>query len=177
MSQPIVEVKHLTKRFVLSSRQYGFKNIVLHLPQYIHDRRNQNIFTALNDMTFSVERGERVGLVGHNGCGKTTLLSVIGGVYRDYEGEVHVRGGVSRHLCAATRGASEHVRDVRDVRHVFERHRLGGQQRRRDHRQGSILVARHAVRSRHGGSPFYQKFPHGGRLYLFPLAFARGVML
>ena len=98
MAQPIVEVKHLTKRFVLSSRQYGLKNILLHLPQYIRERRNRNIFTALNDLSFSVERGERVGLVGHNGCGKTTLLSVIGGVYRDYEGEVIVRGRVSMML-------------------------------------------------------------------------------
>ncbi len=95
---PIVEVRHLTKRFVLNSRQYGFKNIVLHLPQYIHDRRNRNIFTALNDISFSVRRGERVGLVGHNGCGKTTLLSVIGGVYRDFEGDVTVRGRVSMML-------------------------------------------------------------------------------
>ena len=98
MDQPIVEISHLTKSFVLSSRQYGLKNIILHLPQYIHDRRNRNIFTALNDMTFSVQRGERVGLIGHNGCGKTTLLSVIGGVYRDFEGEVAVRGRVSMML-------------------------------------------------------------------------------
>ncbi len=95
---PIVEVRHLTKRFVLSSRQYGLRNIVLHLPQYIHDRRNQTIFTALDDISFSVMRGERVGLVGPNGCGKTTLLSVIGGVYRDYEGDVIVRGRVSMML-------------------------------------------------------------------------------
>ena len=98
LAEPIVEVKHLTKHFELSSRQYGLKNILLHLPQYIHDRRKRNIFTALDDMTFSVRRGERVGLVGPNGCGKTTLLSVIGGVYRDFEGEVNVRGRVSMML-------------------------------------------------------------------------------
>ncbi len=98
MPQPIVEVRLLTKHFVLASRQYGLKNIILHLPQYIHDRRNRNIFTALDDLNFSVERGERIGLVGHNGCGKTTLLSIIGGVYRDYEGEVNVRGRVSMML-------------------------------------------------------------------------------
>ncbi len=96
--EPIVEVKHLTKRFILNARQYGLRNIILHLPQYIHDHRNRNIFTALKDMTFSVKRGERIGLVGHNGSGKTTLLSVIGGVYRDFEGEVHVRGRVSMML-------------------------------------------------------------------------------
>lgn len=98
MPLPIVEIKHLTKDFVLSMRQYGLKNIILHLPQYIHDRRNRTMFTALNDISFSVQRGERVGLVGHNGCGKTTLLSVIGGVYREYQGEVNVRGRVSMML-------------------------------------------------------------------------------
>ena len=97
-ADPIVEIKHLTKRFELSSRQYGLRNIILHLPQYIHDRRERNIFTALDDVTFSVSRGERVGLIGPNGCGKTTLLSVIGGVYRDFEGEVNVRGRVSMML-------------------------------------------------------------------------------
>ncbi len=96
--EPIVEIKHLSKRFELSSRQYGLRNILLHLPQYIHDRRQRNIFTALDDVSFSVNRGERVGLIGPNGCGKTTLLSVIGGVYRAFEGEVYVRGRVSMML-------------------------------------------------------------------------------
>lgn len=98
MAEPIVEINHLTKNFVLASRQYGLKNIILHLPQYIHDMRHRNVFTALDDVSFSVERGERIGLVGHNGCGKTTLLSIIGGVYRKYDGEVKVRGRVSMML-------------------------------------------------------------------------------
>lgn len=95
---PIIELHGLTKRFAIEQRHYGLKNILLHLPQYIHDRANLRWFTALDNVTFSVKRGERVGLIGHNGCGKTTLLSVIGGVYRRYQGEVHVRGRVSMML-------------------------------------------------------------------------------
>lgn len=95
---PIIELRGLTKRFAIEQRHYGLKNILLHLPQYIHDRANLRWFTALDNVTFSVKRGERVGLIGHNGCGKTTLLSVIGGVYRRYQGEVHVRGRVSMML-------------------------------------------------------------------------------
>ena len=95
---PIIEVKDLTMRFAIERRHYGLKNIVLHLPQYIHDRVNRAWFNALDGLSLSINRGERIGLIGHNGCGKTTLLSVIGGVYRRYLGEVTVRGRVSMML-------------------------------------------------------------------------------
>lgn len=95
---PIIELNALTMRFAVERRHYGLKNIVLHLPQYIRDRANRRWFTALDGLTLSIARGERVGLIGHNGCGKTTLLSVIGGVYRRYQGEVRVRGRVSMML-------------------------------------------------------------------------------
>lgn len=95
---PIIELNALTMRFAVERRHYGLKNIVLHLPQYIRDRADRAWFTALDGLTLSIGRGERVGLIGHNGCGKTTLLSVIGGVYRRYQGEVRVRGRVSMML-------------------------------------------------------------------------------
>ena len=98
MSEPIVELRDLTMQFAIERRHYGLKNIVLHLPQYIKDRANRTMFKALDNVSLSVNRGERVGLVGHNGCGKTTMLSVIGGVYRRYQGEVYVRGRVSMML-------------------------------------------------------------------------------
>ncbi len=98
IDQPIIEIKNLTKQFVLQRRHYGLKNIVLHLTQYIKDMRAAHVFTALDCINLSIRRGERVGLVGHNGCGKTTLLSVIGGVYRKYSGSVAVRGRVSMML-------------------------------------------------------------------------------
>ena len=98
MNEPIIEISHLTKTFSRERRRYGVKNILLHLPQYIHDRSNTRKHIALNDITLSIRRGEKIGLIGHNGCGKTTLLSVIGGVYKQYEGTVAVRGKVSMML-------------------------------------------------------------------------------
>ena len=98
MNEPIVELKDLSMQFRLERRHYGLKNMILHLPQYIKDRKNANIFTALDHVNLSFRRGERIGLVGHNGSGKTTMLSVIGGVYKRYKGEVTVRGRVSMML-------------------------------------------------------------------------------
>ncbi len=44
--------------------------------------------TALNDVTFHIDRGEILGLIGPNGAGKTTCFNVMTGVYRATEGEV-----------------------------------------------------------------------------------------
>ena len=98
MEEPIIELNNVTMRFKIQKRHYGFKNIILHLPQYVRDRRSATEFVALNHVNLKITRGERVGLVGHNGCGKTTTLSLIGNVYRRYEGEVKVRGRVSMML-------------------------------------------------------------------------------
>lgn len=98
MSEPIVELKNLSMQFCIETRHYGFKNIILHLPQYIKDRKNREMYTALDNINLSFEKGERVALVGHNGSGKTTMLSVIGGVYKRFQGELSVRGRVSMML-------------------------------------------------------------------------------
>jgi len=66
------------------------------LMQKSRDRQRSNgEFWALRHVSFRVERGETVGVIGRNGSGKSTLLRVIAGIYPPDEGEVIVRGGVS----------------------------------------------------------------------------------
>ncbi len=52
-------------------------------------------FWALRDISFSVEKGEVVSLVGPNGCGKSTLLQVISGILRPTAGRVVTRGRIA----------------------------------------------------------------------------------
>ncbi len=47
---------------------------------------------ALKDVTFSIKKGEYVGLIGQNGAGKSTISKVISGLYRKFEGEAKVMG-------------------------------------------------------------------------------------
>lgn len=61
-----------------------------------HNRqRSPGEFWALRHVSFAVERGETVGIIGRNGSGKSTLLRVIAGIYPPDEGEVSVGGEVS----------------------------------------------------------------------------------
>ncbi len=52
------------------------------------------VVRALNDITFDIKEGDRVGLVGHNGSGKTTLLRVLSGVYAPVSGLLSIKGRV-----------------------------------------------------------------------------------
>lgn len=98
MDDIIIDIRNLTKTFQMGYVQQGFKSMLLHLPAYIKNRMQSKTFTALDNINLSIKRGERVGLTGHNGCGKTTLLSIIGGVYKDYKGICDVRGRCSMML-------------------------------------------------------------------------------
>ena len=49
-------------------------------------------FWALRDISFDLRRGECLGLIGRNGCGKTTLLRLIAGIFPPDGGEIAIRG-------------------------------------------------------------------------------------
>ena len=51
-----------------------------------------NRFTALKDVTFSVESGEFVSIIGSSGCGKSTLLSILEGINSPTQGSILIDG-------------------------------------------------------------------------------------
>lgn len=57
--------------------------------------RNVTVVQALKNVSLEIRAGDRVGLMGHNGSGKTSLLRIMSGIYEPTSGEVHVRGRVS----------------------------------------------------------------------------------
>ncbi len=56
---------------------------------------NSVLVKALDNLTLSIEHGDRVGLIGHNGAGKSTLLRVLSGIYEPTDGHIRVDGKVS----------------------------------------------------------------------------------
>lgn len=55
----------------------------------------KNYFKALDNVSFEIKKGERVGVIGFNGAGKSTLLKVVAGVYTPTKGTAHINGKVA----------------------------------------------------------------------------------
>lgn len=90
--EPIIEVNHVTMRFRMANDRIN--SIKEYLVQFLKKRLKYSEFEALKDVSFTVERGEIVGLIGHNGAGKSTMLKIISGIMKPTEGNVVVRGNV-----------------------------------------------------------------------------------
>ncbi len=65
-------------------------------------KSNLSKITALNDISFSVKKGEVLGLIGLNGSGKSTLLRVIAGIYKPDKGTISINGVISQLLQLGT---------------------------------------------------------------------------
>ena len=59
------------------------------------DRDRRVMVEALSDVSFDLQHGDRIALVGHNGAGKTTLLRVLAGIYAPLQGRVSVDGRIA----------------------------------------------------------------------------------
>jgi ABC-type polysaccharide/polyol phosphate transport system ATPase subunit len=60
--------------------------------QLTHARNNLESLAVLRDISFSIERGEIVGIIGRNGCGKSTLLKLISNILSPTSGEITIKG-------------------------------------------------------------------------------------
>src|SRR4051812_1481113 len=85
----MIRAKELTKHFKVHKRPPGFGAAMKSLV-----RRKYELVKAVDGVSFTIERGERVGFLGPNGAGKTTTLKVLSGLLHPTSGEVEVAGHV-----------------------------------------------------------------------------------
>ncbi|ARK12921.1 ABC transporter ATP-binding protein [Fibrivirga algicola] len=100
---PILSVDQLAKKFSTSFRRslwYGVKDIARDLNPFglRHSRSGNDLrkteFWGLQDISFSLNRGEALAIVGDNGAGKSTLLKVLNGLIKPDVGRVRIQGRV-----------------------------------------------------------------------------------
>ncbi len=89
MDNPIISFKNVSKEYTLyKSDRERFKALFI-------KSKKAKINKALKDVSFEINAGESVGLIGDNGAGKSTILKHITGVAFPSSGEVHVGGKVA----------------------------------------------------------------------------------
>ena len=92
MRKPMIEADHVTMRFRMNNDK------ILSLKEFVttalRGKLNYREFTALDHVSFTVKKGETLGLIGRNGAGKSTMLKVISGILKPTEGSVTCHGNV-----------------------------------------------------------------------------------
>ena len=114
--EPIITVSHISKRYNITHQQGGYvmlrdvlMNIVRRPMRFLQTKAKAAVglasteeFWALKDISFTVNRGEVIGIIGSNGAGKSTLLKILSQITPPTEGEVILRGRVSSLLEVGT---------------------------------------------------------------------------
>jgi ABC-2 type transport system ATP-binding protein len=86
-----IEVEHVSKQFTMQYHR-TLKQMAVATARRLP---LQEKFLAVEDVSFTVEQGESVGLMGLNGSGKSTLLKLINGVMRPDQGAIRTRGRIA----------------------------------------------------------------------------------
>lgn len=119
MAKPVVKIENLSKRYFIATEQGAAYNTLVDTissqfrswkQALFHPTSTQLIprsepFWALEDINFTIEEGDRVGIIGRNGAGKSTLLRILSRIAYPTSGKVFIRGRVA---CLLEVGAGFH---------------------------------------------------------------------
>ena len=108
----VITVENISKQYIIDHQKGKGVNtlrdvITENLRSLFGSRKDQETVTheefwALRDVNFSIEQGDRVGIVGHNGAGKSTMLKILSKIIQPTTGTVRIRGRVASLLEVGT---------------------------------------------------------------------------
>ncbi len=93
MAKKALEVNHVSIKFNISKEKVD--SIKEYVIKFLRRQIKYNEFWALRDVSFTLNKGDRLGVLGLNGAGKSTLMKVVAGVYKPTLGEVKRYGKIA----------------------------------------------------------------------------------
>lgn len=89
----MIEIKNLTMEYRF--QRENIKSIKEYIVNLLKRKVNYNYFKAVDDISFTIEKGEVCGIIGKNGAGKSTLLKIISGVIPATGGSIKINGKIA----------------------------------------------------------------------------------
>ena len=125
--------------YVYSVRAQSLRNAVFNMAvggKLYKDQGDITVVRAVDNVSFSLTEGDRLGLIGHNGSGKTSLLKVIAGIYHPSRGRVEVHGDLTS-MIAAGAGLDIDATGLQNIRKIGAMRMIPGKVI--DQRMGAIV--------------------------------------
>lgn len=88
----VISVENVSKKFILAQNRP--KNLADAARNVFHRQKRED-FWAVKDVSFQVAQGEALGIIGHNGAGKSTMLKLLTRIMKPTSGRIRTRGRVS----------------------------------------------------------------------------------
>ncbi|MVM41918.1 ATP-binding cassette domain-containing protein [Spirosoma sp. HMF3257] len=107
----VITVENISKQYIIDHQKgkgtNTLRDVLTENLRSMFGQKTKNAITheefwALRDVNFSIEQGDRVGLVGHNGAGKSTMLKILSKIIQPTTGTVRIRGRVASLLEVGT---------------------------------------------------------------------------
>lgn len=105
--KPILEIKEISKKFQIQSNNKPYLSLRENLFSFLKPSTKTEEFWALKDVSFNVEQGDTVGIIGKNGAGKSTLLKILSKITPPTSGKIISRGRIASLLEVGTGFHSE----------------------------------------------------------------------
>ncbi|MFT3932727.1 MAG: ABC transporter ATP-binding protein [Chitinophagaceae bacterium] len=119
MSKPVIEVENLGKKFVIDhqkkERYTALRDVIVQnikgtisgskkflTGNFKDTNSTKEEFWALKDLNFTINEGDRVGIIGRNGAGKSTLLKLLSRIVEPTTGRITIRGRIASLLEVGT---------------------------------------------------------------------------